>query len=416
MIVDHIKDFNPWHSGEYSVEAIARPRYSEQLNDGSKLIKILLGPRRVGKSTIMDLQIAFLLKKFSAKNILFLSGDYLKIFNLKLVDVVFEYCEKNNVQKQDLFLFIDEVQEISSWQSQVKILYDISKMSIVVTGSSSSVIAQETSKLTGRHKVVNVATLDFVEYCNFYENIIGIKRTSVEMLELYLESGGLPELFFNNINAKFEYVKNAVDASLFRDLLGVFGIRNPEYLKSILQVMADSVTNPLSFNTIANRVGISYDTAKQYVEYLLDTRMVSRVYKQGNSNKITKNSNPKYYFNDIGILNYFSKIPKIGHRIENLVFIELQNRAGFSLPENVLYFEYVSSFYSKKCEVDFDVDGKLYEVKTLIDKETVIELDKQYDILEKPVTVLYYTKTSDLHSRFALSVDVAKWLVSRDLS
>jgi predicted AAA+ superfamily ATPase len=339
----------------------------------------------------------------------------LKIFNLKLVDVVFEYCEKNNVQKQDLFLFIDEVQEINLWQSQVKILYDISKMSIVVTGSSSSVIAQETSKLTGRHKVVNVATLDFVEYCNFYENIIGIKKTSSEMLELYLESGGLPELFFNNINAKFEYVKNAVDASLYRDLLGVFGIRNPEYLKSILQVMADSVTNPLSFNTIANRVGISYDTAKQYVGYLLETPMVSRVYKQGNSKKITKNSNPKYYFNDIGILNYFSKKPKIGHRIENLVFIELQNRVGFSLHENILYFEYVSSFDSKKCEVDFDVDGKLYEVKTSIDKETVIELDKQYDILEKPVTVLCYTKTSDLHSRFALSVDIAKWLVNRDL-
>ena len=363
-ILEHIAATNPWHSSSYKFNEniVDRRHYLEQLLVKNSFVKILIGPRRVGKSSILYSYIKHFCIKGSSKKILMISGDL--IGSLTIDDIVNKYCEIKKILHKDLVLIIDEVQEIDDWALQTKVLYDLYNMKIIVTGSSSSAISEKMSKLTGRHTIINVTSLSFVEYSQF----VSIDQPGMnkhDILEKYINNGGYPEQFSANEVLPLQYLLSALDSSLYRDLTSLYGINNPQYLVKILEVLADNISNVSSYNNISKRIEISDDTVKSYIQYLKSTFLVYQVFRNGHSNKITKGSIPKYYLSDIGFLNILSKQPRIGHKIENLVFLQLLQSKPFSLRDQIFY----NLIGKKEEEIDFFDGVNNYEVKDILTEQ-----------------------------------------------
>lgn len=363
-ILDLIKKTNPWHKPGYKFNdhIIVREKYLEQLKAKNDFVKILIGPRRVGKSCIIYAYIRDYCARNPDKNIMFLSGDTLN--NMSLVDAVESYSADKKIEPHRIVLIVDEVQELKNWASETKILYDFYRMKIIVTGSSSSAISEKMSKLTGRHVIINVTSLSFYEYVKFVK-IKQPKMLRKNIFEQYLSLGGYPEQFNDNEIIPGEYLKHALDASLYRDITSLFGVNNPKYLRQILEVLSDNVTNTTSFNNIAKRLAISDETSKNYIEYLQSAFLVYRLYRYGRSNKIRKNSIPKYYLSDIGMLNLLSATPRVGHKLENLVYLKLLQSKSFSLSDEIFY----DLLGDNNFEIDFKIDDEYYEVKDTLTKD-----------------------------------------------
>ncbi len=418
--IDPSKYTNPWHEPGYSRQTnlFDRPRYTNKFADGSRLIKIVLGARRVGKSSLLNWHIQTLLKTHKPKNVLLLSGDILDLQNKSILDAVSEYCKAADTMIDDMYIFIDEVQEVEHWQKDVKILYDTSNCSLIVTGSASSVIAQETSKLTGRHVVINVYTLSFAEFCDFHTRSQTNKKQGAnkseitrknkeELFEKYIHIGGYPEFFSQQSINTYEYIKNAIESSLYRDLLNAYGIRNPAFLVDIMKVLADSLTNPISYTTIAKRVGLSEETTKLYVAYLLASQLIFVVHKKGKSHRITKSSNPKYYFNDLGVLQYLGQESRLGHKMENLVFLQLLIDSEHSLSEHIFY----DTLDSDNNEVDFSRNDELFEVKASVDTETALKIDTIFGDAQRHVMLIAHNFLARPSSTYVTPIDVLEWLL-----
>jgi len=123
--------------------------------------------------------------------------------------------------------------------------------------------------------------------------------------------------------------------------------------------LADKVGTSVSPLTIAKDLKVNPETARFYLQYLIDVYLIYPVYRQGSSHKITKSSLPKYYFNDPGILYNRSLKPKVGVLVENIVYLHF--RRQLSSPEHADIYYYINDGQ----EVDFITgwDEKKYEVK-----------------------------------------------------
>lgn len=352
---DFLHQFNPWwkkKSFRFSVNE--RSYYLDHLiSNENKLVKILIGARRVGKTSILYSLINRLLRKgINSQNIIFISGDLIELQKLGVRSIIEHIAKSNNLNLREdkIYLIIDEVQEIKDWHRDIKLYYDNLNMSIFLSGSSASVLAKDTSKLTGRYQLFRVLPLSFKEYIEFRKT----KKITNKLLEEYLIDGGYPEKGQHHLPG---YLQDIIESTLYRDLLGEYGIRTPEILLDLLKFLADKITTPVSQNRIARDLGIDKNTAGNYLNYLQAVYIIFPLYRNAGSNRISKNYPPKYYFNDTGILKTLSIRTRFGHLAENAVFLELIRRQ-YQRERYELFYEVVD-----KQEYDFGHKDDLYEVK-----------------------------------------------------
>lgn len=380
--IEFLHSTNPWwESSSFQYNVINRPTYTKSLeSDPSKLIKILIGARRVGKTSILQRVINQIIKKANdTKKIIYLGADFRDIKGkgiLKSLEFIAENL-KLNLYRNKLYVFIDEAQEIKGWQNEVKTLYDHSNIRFFISGSSSLLLRKETSKLTGRYLLKHVLPLSYNEYLSFKK-----KEHSSRTLETYLQNGGYPEYV---LTGNKSLLLQTIESTMYRELIDVYGIRNPAFLRTLIEYMADKVTIPISANRIAKDLKVDDKTASFYLSYLVDVFLLYPVYKKGGSHKKTKTSLPKYYFNDTGVLSLLSLRTRIGHLLENIVFTKLlqQNKRN----------EYHQIFYDvlEGQEIDFHMEGKHYEAKN---SPTQIDVN-QYESLKEVINIIHYEKTKN---------------------
>jgi predicted AAA+ superfamily ATPase len=348
---------NPWWEDKnFRFNLIKRDFYLDTIINDNKLIKSLVGARRVGKTSILFTIINELLTQgINPKKIIYLNSDLREIKEtgirntLEHIKAIFSL----DLVKDELFILIDEIQELSDWQNEIKFLYDSTKIRFYISGSSATLLAQKTSKLTGRYELIRVLPLSLKEYIKFNK----LKTNSGDkqaILENYLLNGGYPEKVGKNMPG---YLKEIVDNTLYRDLLETYKIRNPRVLEDILKLLADKITTPVSSNRIAKDLKIDNETAANYLKYLEAVYLVYPLYRNSGSNRISLNYPPKYYFNDTGILNELGIRPRIGYLAENAVFIEFLRRQ-FSSEKYSLFYEVIEDQ-----EFDFGDGKNIFEVK-----------------------------------------------------
>ncbi len=362
-IFEEIKKINPWwESNQFRFDVINRKHYIKNLlkKDNDRLIDVLIGPRRVGKTSIMHIIINKLLDRgISRKRIIYLTSE-LRTIQENLLDKTIEGLreEFGFDYNNKLYIFIDEVQDINDWQRSIKLQYDTANVKFFLTGSSSLILKPETSKLTGRFILHEVLPLSFSEWLIFKKHTLNKVQTAknIQLAENYLQSGGYPEYVLSGNKLQ---LNDTIESTLYRDLLSVYGIRNPKFLQDLLDYLADKVTNDVSANRIRKDLNVNDKTARFYLDYLQDVYLIYPLYLKSSSHRITKSSVPKYYFNDTGILALRSLNPKIGQLAENAVYVHLRR-----MSQSV---EYPQIFYDRieDQEVDFSFSRKqeLFEVK-----------------------------------------------------
>jgi uncharacterized protein len=290
-------------------------KVQEKLNKGKVIV--LIGPRQVGKTTLVNTLL-------EGVPFLFLDGD-----DAVVVDTL---ANANTETLKSIigsykYVFIDEVQRIPNIGLKLKIIVDqIKEVQVIVSGSSAFDINHLTQEpLTGRKFEYHLFPISW----NEFENNVGYMKAQ-QQLELRLLYGMYPDAI-NNFGNEYEILKNLVSSYLYKDVLSLAGIRKSEVLEKILQALALQVGSEVSYNEIAQLVGVDKNTVSNYIDLLEKAFVIFRLNSFSKNIRNEIKANRKIYFYDNGVRNML---------IGNFNLLEFRQDKG-ALWENFLVSERV---------------------------------------------------------------------------
>lgn len=379
-----LKRYNLWGSNTLDF-GYKRNEYTDKIIDylGNRLIKVLVGQRRSGKSYILR-QVAKQLVDSGVKpeNTLFINREFTDLDFLKTykdLDELIKLYKKELKPSGKVYIFIDEIQIIEGWEKVVNSYsQDFSESyELFISGSNSKMLSGELATLlSGRYVSFEVFPFSYTEYVGITEEEKG-RQSYIA----YMNSGGLPELFMlQKPELKRNYVSAIKDTVLLRDIIQRHNVRDAKLLEDIFVFLVNNASNLISITNIVKYFKgqgrrTSFDAVSTYIGYIEDTFLVHRCDRYDIKGKDTLSGNAKYYINDLAYKNYlYSGYGYgFGYLVENLVYLELR-RSGFDV--------YVGALRNK--EVDFvakKADRVLYLQSTyMLTDETTVE--REYSALE----------------------------------
>jgi len=286
-------------------------------------VLVLYGPRRVGKSTLLEEYLKGLGLKYRL-----VTGDDLRTR---------EALESQSVKRLQEFaeglelLAIDEAQRVEGIGYGLKILVDhCPDLRIIATGSASFDLANKVGEpLTGRKKtriLYPLAQMELIEWKSRFE--------ITEMLETFLVYGSYPETLTSRSNRdRVEYLLEVTGSYLFRDILEIERVKNSRLLMDLLRLLAFQIGRDVSLSELGKNLGIDSKTVARYLD-LLEKGFVIRSLS-GFSRNLRKEvaKSKRYYFLDNGIrnavINRFNPLRErddVGELWENFMFIERMKR------------------------------------------------------------------------------------------
>ena len=250
---------------------------------------VLIGPRQVGKTTLINAVL-------NKSDYLFLDGDD---------NTVAETLSNANTENLKSiignykYVFIDEVQRIPNIGLKLKIMIDqIKDVQVIVSGSSAFDINNTTQEpLTGRKFEFQLFPISW----NEFEKNVGFMKAQ-QQLELRLIYGMYPDVI-NNFGNEYEIIKNLVSSYLYKDILALAGIRKSNVLEKILQALALQVGSEVSYNEIAQLVGVDKNTVNNYIDLLEKSFVIFRLNSFSKNIRNEIKANKKIYFYDNGVRN-----------------------------------------------------------------------------------------------------------------
>jgi predicted AAA+ superfamily ATPase len=336
----------------------------------SKLI-IIYGARQVGKTTLLK-KIG---EKFEGQSI-YINCDEPDIREL-LTDVTSTQL-KNLVGNKKLVL-IDEAQRVKNIGITLKLFVDqIKEVQVIATGSSAFELSNIINEpLTGRKYEYHLYPISIRE---LNQNLSWLEVN--RLLEERIIYGMYPEVILNPSEKK-PLLKEITRSYLFKDILSYEGIRKPEILEKLLIALAAQIGSEVSYNELANTVGIDKDTITKYIDILEKAFIVFRLppFSKNLRTEITKMR--KIYFYDTGIRNAL---------ITNFNNLQSRNDKG-SLWENFMISEKLKmnkaigidakSFFwrtSQQQEIDYieDIDGNLHTYEFTFNEKKKKQISKTF--------------------------------------
>ena len=319
-----------------------------------KLNYVLVGLRRAGKSTVLYQIVKDLISKGVDWNrIIYINFEDERLSELSLEDLNDILLVKNMLTEKKAYYFFDEIQNIDGWEKFARRLAD-EKAYVRITGSNAKMLSREiTGTLGGRFIPRYVNTYNFDEFLKAK----GVRYTSddwsktstrgklLALFDEYFTYGGYPEAV--HLNDKRGYVSNVYQKVILGDVAARNEIRHEAALRLLVKKIAESVRNEISFTRLHNTlrsigVSISKDTVIEYVRHIKNSYLIFDI-KNYYAAFVDKESNPKYYFGDNGILNLFLTDGKAA-LIENLVAIHLSDLYGDKL------------YFIKSAKTGIDID------------------------------------------------------------
>ena len=321
---------------------------NSKFNKGKAIV--LLGPRQVGKTTLIK-------KCLAGKKFLFLNGDDPEIRDL---------LENAGVSKLEAIIgknttvFIDEAQRIKDIGLIAKMITDqFSEVQLILSGSSALEISNSTQEsLTGRKFEYHLFPISWEEF----ENHVGYIEASAQ-LEERLIFGMYPDILNHRSEAR-EVLKQLTSSYLYKDVLSLTGIKKPDLLDKLLKALALQLGSEVSYNELSNMLQIDKATVSKYIDLLEKAFIVFRLNSFSRNQRNEIKNNRKIYFYDNGIRNMI---------INNLNPLDLRTDKG-ALWENFLIAEriklqqynqiYTNNYFWRtvqKQEIDFveDSNGQL---------------------------------------------------------
>lgn len=319
---------------------IPRKEYCDWLDEfrEKKLIKVLTGLRRSGKSTILEMYIDRLVAAGVARDqivsINFEKLEFLPLLNpVKLHEKILSCL----MPGKTVYVFLDEVQHVEEYEKVVDSLHVRNGIDLYITGSTANLLSSEiATRLTGRYVEINVLPLSFREY------MAGRAESGESANRLfmnYLTYGSLPGAldFKDGSSSQREYVESVFRTIVEKDVLKR-SKKGRFIVEQIIRYLADNVGNLTSAKRLVDRLAAdsrnsredapSYNTVVSYLERLVDCFFVYKADRfdvRGGEHLMLIN---KYYMTDFGFKYYILHNPTIELQqlVENVVFLELKRR------------------------------------------------------------------------------------------
>ena len=314
-----------------------RPFYSEE-----DLIKVITGVRRCGKSSLMETICDELKQTMGVKDeqIIYIDLDSRKNRNIKTADALETLIESQTTPKEKIYLFIDEIQNVDSFEEVINGYRTDGGYSIFITGSNSYLLSGELStKLTGRYIEFELYTLSFDEYLEmkrFYNKDIN-PNTIVELNNYILEGGFPRTIQFDDLQVKRTYTESVVREIFEKDIRKRVKIRNREAFESVEHFIiknfgATTSISGLQESLEKNGMKISRATLSNYIKILVDAKILYECSRFDMKSKKSLSGEKKYYVSDLSF--YFSlntdNKNNYGPVLENIVYFYAKSQ-GYSI-------------------------------------------------------------------------------------
>jgi predicted AAA+ superfamily ATPase len=373
---------------------INRPLYIEKIKPfiGKSLIKVLVGQRRVGKSYLL-MQLKDLIKaQEPGTQIIYINKEQNEFSFIKNSDDLFSYIKENAKGSGRVALFIDEIQDIESFEVTLRDLATRENYDIYCTGSNANLLSSELATfLSGRYIEVKVFSLSYAEFLIFNEI-----SDSVDSFRSYMMFGGLPYLInlSNEIQVAYEYLTSIYNTILLKDVVARFNVRNVKFLENLVEFLSDNLGSIVSSKKISEylksqKINISTQVVIDYLGYLESSFLIFKVKRTGIEGKKIFEIGEKYFFEDVGIRNAIVgyKATDIHKILENIVYLHLRI-AGYAVTVGV----------EGKKEIDFiaqKAGDKIYvQVAYMLNNQEIINREFE-NLLEVPDNFPKYVVTMD---------------------
>jgi len=337
---------------------IPRPKYVEKIMSyvDTPFIKVLTGVRRSGKSTILKMIQEELKKRgVSPKCILSYNFDSMQFEDIKIAKRLYEDVKSRLAPGGRTYLFLDEIQEVTSWEKAVNSFMVDFDVDIYVTGSNSHMLSSEISTyLTGRYVSFGVLPLSFAEYLDFrreygafqldgtykpdgLQNRSGELSATIRLTEFarYLRLGGFPAIHLKAYTQDDAYaiVRDIYNSTIFTDIVKRNQIRRVDQLERIIKFAFDNVGRTFSAASIAKYLKneqrkIDNETVYDYLSKLESAFILHRCSRYDIQGKEILKTQEKFYLGDpafrYSVLGYTPN--SIAAMLENVVYLELLRR------------------------------------------------------------------------------------------
>ena len=322
---------------------IKRNYYLNKLisKQNNKLIKIVTGIRRCGKSYLLDpIFRNYLLDNGVDENhIIKLEFDSIENEEYTNPKKLYEYVMQKVVDKDTYYVILDEIQKVSDFESVLNSFLRKPNLDVYVTGSNSKFLSSDIiTEFRGRGDEIRIYPLSFSEFMSVYSG------NEISGLNEYINYGGLPLITtFKSAEEKIDYLNFQKDNVYINDVIERNDIRNDEELKTLIEIISSSIgslTNPTKlYNTFISKgnKNITNKTIASYLKYLEESFLIEKSKRFDVKGKKYIETPSKYYFVDIGIRNSlinFRQIEKT-HIMENIIYTELRRR-GFNVDVGIV--------------------------------------------------------------------------------
>ncbi len=297
------------------------------------LIKLITGPRRVGKSV-------FALLMLQGKNFAYLNFDDGQLLEKWDEDMVMSALD--DVYPDYDFMLLDEVQNLPEWDLWVSKLYRRGK-NLIITGSNAKMLSSEMATvLTGRYLQIEMLPFSLDETMRWKNISPGREEQEAQAIVLaddYMRNGGYPETIPARSITK-NYLSTLFDSILLKDVAQRHKVRNTTDLYNLATYLLSNFCNPVSANELAGELGLSsVATTKKFCDYLNEPYLFFYLPRFNNKLKLMSKAPKKVYVVDNGFVQStaFNLSENLGRLLENQVFVELLRR-GYTPCQTLFYY------------------------------------------------------------------------------
>lgn len=296
-----------------------------------KIIKVVTGIRRCGKSTLFMIYKNYLLKN-GVKKSQIISMNFEKPEDNKYNNWLELYNDINNklLKNKMNYVFLDEIQIVDNFEKVVDGLFVKDNVDLYITGSNSYMLSGELATyLTGRYMQIHMLPLSFKEYVETCED-----NNELKEYQNYIEKGGFP--YLTTLNNDKELIRNYLDGIyntvLLKDVILRNNIKDVMILNSVIKYVFDNIGQLISTNKICNTLNSnnrksSVNTIESYLNCLIDSYIIYKITRYDIKGKDYLKTGDKYYVNDLGLRNYLlGEVKDLGSILENVIFLELKRR------------------------------------------------------------------------------------------
>lgn len=297
------------------------------------IVKVLTGIRRCGKSVMLELIKQHLKENGkNSQNFLSVNFESKSIDYITSVEKTYNYIKEfAQERKEKIYLFFDEIQELTGWEKIINSCMIDFDCDIYITGSNAKLLSGELATyLAGRYVEFKIYPFSFKEVREALK-----EKSEAEAFNIYLKQGGMPFLYQYDMDEESvkQYLNDIYDSIILKDIITRYKVRDVEQFKRILMYFVSNIGNTFSASSIKKYMknehrNISPETLYNYMDYCKNVCLLNIVSRQDLIGKNLLNFQEKIYLTDHGIREaiYGNNLRDINQILENIVYIELLRR------------------------------------------------------------------------------------------